>query len=109
MASSNEIRDDYVFRATLDDKVTAPAQQAAISLDHLGDTAEATAASMSAANQATSAIAAGIDKIATAGQVGTRSFQGLQRTLDPLGDKVNQLSSGLARLERLGADAAGGV
>src|ERR1044072_289327 len=101
MASSNEIRDDYVFRATLDDKVTAPAQQASVSLDHLGDTADATAASLSAANQANQAIAAGLDKVASAGQVGTRSFQNLQRSLDPAAATVERLSNRLQQLDRL--------
>src|ERR1044072_4112849 len=101
MASSNEIRDDYVFRATLDDKVPAPAQQAAVSLDHLGDTAESAAASLSAANQANQAIAAGLDRVASAGQVGTRTFQNLQRSLDPTAATVERLSNRLQQLDRL--------
>src|SRR6478735_8901953 len=67
----------------------------------MGASADSAKVALDQINQAQAAAAAGLDKVAAAGTVGTNSFQRLQRTIDPLTASLNRQQAALNSISRL--------
>ena len=94
--SSGTYSETYQFVGEFVDRVTAPADQASVSLDHLGDTATDMSAQLKAA---TDSVAAGLGKLeASANNASSRGFNTLQRSIDPLGASLRRAEADLTKL-----------
>ena len=94
--SSGTYTETYQFVGEFVDRVTAPADQASVSLDHLGSSAVDMSAQLKAA---TDSVSAGLGKLeASANNASSRGFNTLQRSIDPLGASLRRAEADLTKL-----------
>ncbi len=94
--SSGTYTETYQFVGEFVDRVTAPADQASVSLDNLGIAATDMSAQV---KSATDAVSAGLEKTAaSANNAAARGFNTLQRSIDPLGAALRRAEADLTKL-----------
>jgi len=94
--SSGTYTETYQFVGEFVDRVTAPADQASVSMDRLGDASTNMAAQVKAA---TDAVSAGLEKTGNAAATASaRGFNSLQRSIDPLGASLRRAEADLTKL-----------
>jgi len=94
--SSGTFTETYQFVGEFVDRVTAPADQASVSLDRLGDTATDMSTQVKVA---TDAVAAGLERVGNAASTASaRGFNSLQRSIDPLGASLRRAEADLTKL-----------
>jgi len=92
---SGTYTETYQFVGEFVDRVTAPADQASVSLDNVGTAATDMGAQVKAA---TDAVDAGFQKVGASATASARGFNVLQRAIDPLGAQLRVAENNLSRL-----------